>query len=156
MRSATEWLSEYGESHRNPTNKALHWFCVPIILWCVLGLGWLTPFPAAVRAVYPLINWASLVVLAGLIYYALLSLPLALGALPVLLLALWSIAALQHSGIVPLGAACLSLFVLAWIGQFIGHAIEGRRPSFFKDVQFLLIGPLWLLADLYRRLGIPY
>jgi len=48
---------------------------------------------------------------------------------------------------------CAALFVLAWIGQFIGHAIEGKRPSFFKDVQFLLIGPLWLLADFYRRLG---
>ncbi len=48
------------------------------------------------------------------------------------------------------------LFVAAWIGQFIGHMIEGKRPSFFKDIQFLMIGPLWLLADVYRRLGIRY
>jgi uncharacterized membrane protein YGL010W len=48
------------------------------------------------------------------------------------------------------------LFVLAWVGQFIGHRIEGKRPSFFQDLQFLLIGPLWLLADLYRRLGVRY
>ena len=54
------------------------------------------------------------------------------------------------------GRPALAIFVAAWIGQFIGHAYEGKRPSFFKDVQFLLIGPLWLLAALYRRLGIPY
>jgi uncharacterized membrane protein YGL010W len=50
----------------------------------------------------------------------------------------------------------LVIFVAAWIGQFIGHAIEGKRPSFFKDLQFLLIGPLWLLAAAYRRLGLRY
>ena len=48
------------------------------------------------------------------------------------------------------------IFVVAWIGQFIGHKIEGKKPSFFEDLQFLLIGPMWLLADLYRRAGISY
>jgi uncharacterized membrane protein YGL010W len=156
MRSAEQWLSEYGESHRNSTNKALHWVCVPVILWCVLGLWWITPFPGVLRAAHPLINWASIIVLAGIVYYACLSMPLALGALPVLLLVLWSIGAVQRSGVAPLWAICLGLFVLAWIGQFIGHAIEGKKPSFFKDIQFLMIGPLWLLADVYRRFGIRY
>ena len=52
--------------------------------------------------------------------------------------------------------ACTTLFVVAWIGQFIGHHFEGKRPSFFRDVQFLMIGPLWLLSFIYRKLGIPY
>jgi uncharacterized membrane protein YGL010W len=65
-------------------------------------------------------------------------------------------AELDHLPGVPLWNICIFLFVVAWIGQFIGHAIEGKRPSFFKDVQFLLIGPLWLLADAYRRLGIRF
>lgn len=156
MRTADQWLNEYGDSHRNPTNKSLHWVCVPVILWCVLGLLWITPFPGAVRAAYPAINWASVVVLAGVIYYAFLSLPLALGVLPLLLLMLWSIDAVERSGLAPLWLICVVLFVAAWIGQFIGHAVEGKRPSFFKDVQFLMIGPLWLLADVYRRLGIRY
>ena len=56
----------------------------------------------------------------------------------------------------PLWQVCLAIFVVAWIGQFVGHAVEGRRPSFFKDVQFLLIGPLWILAFVYRRLGLSY
>jgi uncharacterized membrane protein YGL010W len=79
--------------------------------------------------------------------------PLALGVLPVLALMLWSIDALSRSSSVPLWMIFTGLFVLAWIGQFVGHAIEGKRPSFFKDVQFLMIGPLWLAADVYRRLG---
>ena len=94
--------------------------------------------------------------LAALIYYALLSVPLTLGAIPLLTALLWSLDWLERSSTVPLWSICLAAFVFAWVGQFIGHAIEGRRPSFFKDVQFLMIGPLWLLADVYRRLGIRY
>jgi uncharacterized membrane protein YGL010W len=154
MRSADQWLDEYGSSHRNPTNEALHWICVPVILWCVLGLLWITPFPSAIHAAVPLANWATLISLFAVIYYALLSVRLALGIAPLLALMLWSIDMLSGNGVVPLWLICVSLFVLAWIGQFIGHAIEKKRPSFFKDLQFLLIGPMWLLANLYRRFGI--
>jgi uncharacterized membrane protein YGL010W len=156
MRTADQWLEDYGESHRNHTNKVLHWICVPVIAWCVLGLLWSLPFPDSTRAAHPAVNWAGIAVLAALIYYNLLSVPLALGALPLLLAALWSIDRLGHWTQVPLWAICVFLFVAAWIGQFIGHAIEGKRPSFFKDIQFLMIGPLWLLADVYRRLGIRF
>jgi len=56
----------------------------------------------------------------------------------------------------PLWQLALGVFVIAWILQFIGHAVEGKRPSFFTDVRFLLIGPAWLLAFLYRALGWRY
>jgi uncharacterized membrane protein YGL010W len=156
MRSAAEWLDDYGISHRHPTNKRLHWICVPVIVWCVLGLLWSLPFPTALRTAIPAANWSSLTVLAAFVYYAFLSPPLALGALPVLLVMLWSIDQLQRYASIPLWSICAVLFALAWIGQFIGHAVEGKRPSFFRDLQFLLIGPLWLLADAYRRLGIRF
>ena len=154
MRTATQWLDDYGASHRNPANKVLHWICVPVIAWCLLGLLWLLPFPDAIRASYPAANWAGVAVLAALGYYAVLSPRLALGAAPLLLAFLWSINGVARWSTVPLWGVCLFLFVAAWIGQFIGHAIEGKRPSFFKDLQFLMIGPLWLLADVFRRLGI--
>jgi uncharacterized membrane protein YGL010W len=154
MRTADQWLNEYGDSHRNSINKALHWVCVPVILWCVLGLWWITPFPPAIRGAIPAANWATLIVLAAVIYYAFLSFSLALGVLPVLVLMLWSIDALSRGSPAPLWMIFTGLFVLAWIGQFIGHAIEGKRPSFFKDIQFLMIGPLWLAADVYRRFGL--
>jgi uncharacterized membrane protein YGL010W len=156
MRTAAQWLDDYGDSHRNRTNKALHWICVPVIVWCVFGLLWSLPFPGSLRSLHPAANWAGIAVLLALIYYTALSLRLALGVLPFLLASLWSFDRLGHWGGVPLWSICLVLFVLAWIGQFVGHAIEGKRPSFFKDVQFLMIGPLWLLADAYRRLGIRF
>lgn len=154
MRTAAQWLAEYGDSHGNPTNKALHWICVPVIVWCVLGLLWSLPFPNAARIAFSGANWAGFAVLATLVYYCLLSPRLALGALPLLLIFLWSIDQVDRWGAAPLWSICTVLFVIAWIGQFIGHVIEGKRPSFFKDVQFLMIGPLWLLADVFRRLGV--
>jgi len=156
MRTADQWLSEYGASHRNPINEALHWICVPVILWCVLGLLWITPFPSGIRAAIPWLNWPTFISLFAILYYALLSVRLALGIAPLLALMLLSLDALSRNTVAPLWLICVTLFVLAWIGQFIGHAIEKKRPSFFKDVQFLMIGPMWLLANVYRRLGIPF
>jgi len=156
MRTAAQWLDDYGDSHRNRTNKILHWICVPVIAWCVLGFLWSLPFPGGIRAAYPLANWGSIAVLIALLYYAALSIPLALGALPWLLAGLWSLDRLDHLNGVPLWSICLFLFVVAWIGQFIGHAIEGKRPSFFKDSQILMSGPLCLLAAVYQRLGISF
>lgn len=156
MRTAEQWLDEYGASHRNATNEALHWICVPVILWCVLGLLWIMPFPGAIRAAVPFANWATLITFLAIIYYGLLSVRLTLGILPLLALMLWSIAAVNRNPAAPLWLICVSLFVLAWIGQFIGHAIEKKRPSFFKDLQFLLIGPLWLLSNVYRQLRIRF
>src|SRR5260370_17828273 len=153
MRTATQWLNDYGDSHRNRTNKIVRWICVRVIAWCLLGFLWPRPFPSGVRALHPLANWGSIAVALALLYYAALSIPLALGALPFLLAGLWSLDRLDTQDGVPLWSICLFLFVAAWIGQFIGHAVEGKRPSFFKDVQFLMIGPLCLLADLDRRPG---
>jgi uncharacterized membrane protein YGL010W len=111
--------------------------------------------PSAFGALSPWLNWATLFLLAAIVYYLSLSPRLALGMLIFSLLVVWltlGLAALPG----PLWAASLAIFVGAWIGQFVGHRIEGRKPSFFKDLQFLLIGPLWLLAHLYRQVGLRY
>jgi len=155
MRTVTDWLGEYGASHTNPTNKLLHWLCVPPIVLSVLGLLWSLPVPAAFAALSPWLNWATLAAAAALTYYFALSPALALGVLfafLALVLITERLAALPW----PLWVTSVVIFVAAWIGQFIGHAIEGRRPSFFKDLQFLLIGPLWLVAAAYRKFSLPY
>ena len=56
----------------------------------------------------------------------------------------------------PLWQTAIVIFVVAWIGQFVGHKIEGKKPSFFKDLQFLLVGPMWLMHFIYKRVGISY
>lgn len=155
MRSVDDWLGEYGASHRNPTNEILHWICVPPIVLAVMGLLWSVPVPIAFSDTSVWLNWATLVTLAALLYYAVLSPALTIGiviAFTGLLLIVHGLASLRW----PLWIISLTVFVVAWIGQFVGHALEGKRPSFFKDVQFLLIGPLWLLASVYRRLGVRY
>lgn len=155
MRSAEQWLQEYGESHRHSTNKTLHWICVPIIVVSLIGLLWSLPTPEAWREVSPLLNWGSIFLAASVLYYMLISVSLALGMALFVGLVMLSIVGLQNLPW-PLWSVCVALFVLAWIGQFIGHHYEGKRPSFFKDIQFLMIGPLWLLSFVYRKLRIPY
>lgn len=155
MRNVADWLGEYGESHANPTNKWLHWICVPLIVLAVMGLLWSIPVPDVFAARSPWLNWATLTALVAFVYYAALSGALAFGivlAFAAMFITVNALATLPW----PLWATSLTIFVVAWIGQFIGHAVEGKRPSFFKDVQFLLIGPLWLVAALYRRLGVSY
>jgi uncharacterized membrane protein YGL010W len=155
MRSVQNWLDEYGESHRNPVNKTIHWICVPLIMLSAIGLLWGIPRPAFFSALGPYANWATLVLLAAIIYYLMLSARLAAGML-VISIVLCIAAQMLQSLPWPLWATSLAIFVGAWIGQFIGHEIEGKKPSFFKDLQFLLIGPLWLLAAAYRKLQIAY
>lgn len=149
MRSADQWLAEYGQSHRNVANERLHWICVPVIVWCVVGFLWIIPVPGGMP-----VNWAQIAIVLAIGYYFLLSARLALGAGVMLTFMAGSVAVLEHHASVPLWWIFAGAFIVAWVGQFIGHAIEGKRPSFFKDLQFLMIGPIWLLASLYRRLGI--
>jgi uncharacterized membrane protein YGL010W len=144
-------LNAYGASHQNPVNKTIHRIAVPIIVLDVLGFLHVVP-TTALAAWLPPASWV--LVVGALAFYARLSPALALG---MLLLVLPSMAALD-AALTALGGRAVpvlaAVFVVTWIAQFIGHAVEGEKPSFFEDVQFLLIGPLWLLADVYRRLGL--
>ena len=148
-------LAEYGDSHRHPVNKLIHWVCVPLIVWSLIGLLWSLNSPSILEAAPLPLNWAVLVTALAMIYYLAVSLPLAAGILLVFLLMLSGIYWLDLAG-AAVWVISLAVFIAAWIGQFIGHLVEGRRPSFFKDLQFLLIGPLWLLSFVYRKLGIGY
>jgi uncharacterized membrane protein YGL010W len=155
MRTVREYLGEYGASHKNPTNEMLHWICVPLIVLTVFGLLWSVPVPILFAQISPWVNWATVAALAALLYYLALSPALAVGifiAFTVLLIVTQWLATLSW----PLWLTSITIFVVAWIGQFIGHAIEGKRPSFVEDLQFLLIGPLWLLAAAYRKIGLSY
>jgi len=149
-------LNEYAESHQNPTNKLVHWVCVPLIMFAILGLLWSLPVPAAVRTLSPWLNWATVVMVLAVAYYVRLSGRLAVGMVLVWAAMALGLRVVDAGAALPLWAVCLIIFVLAWVGQFWGHKVEGKKPSFLKDLQFLLIGPLWLLHFIYRRLGWRY
>ncbi|MCO4743720.1 MAG: DUF962 domain-containing protein [Proteobacteria bacterium] len=151
MRTADEWFELYGESHKNKINKIIHWVCIPVILMTTLGLFQTIPHPFG-EGVW--MHWGTLVAAAGLVFYARLSLTLAAGMAVVSATALAVNAALVTAG-VNLLTFSLGVFFIAWLFQFIGHKIEGKKPSFFQDLQFLLIGPAWLLQFVMRAVGIP-
>ncbi len=155
-KSADQWFAEYGESHQDHTNELIHWICVPVIFFCVVGLIWSIPVPTAWLQPLPWFDWALPVMGLALLFYVRLSPLLSLGLLAFMSFCYAGVLALALYTPWPVWQTCLTFFVLAWIGQFIGHKIEGKKPSFFKDVQFLLIGPAWLLSAVYRKLGQRY
>lgn len=154
------WFDEYGVSHKNPTNKLIHWICVPSIFFSVVGLFASIPsqfiselFPVAIA---PFVHFGSIFVLIGILFYVRISLPIAIGMLAVAFIVIYGNTWLKYNIETPLWLVSTIIFVVAWIGQFIGHNIEGAKPSFFKDLQFLMIGPAWLLGFIYRKIGIKY
>lgn len=159
MRKIDQLLEEYGESHQDHTNKIIHWICVPLIFFSVVGLIASIPSGAVQRFLgegNPYANWATVVMILVLIYYVSLSIALSFGMMLFGVLCLYLARVIAQAGGQPLWLVSLVIFAVAWVGQFYGHKVEGKKPSFLKDVQFLLIGPAWLMHFIYRRLGIPY
>lgn len=158
MRKIDQLFDEYGESHRHPVNKKIHWICVPSIFVSIVGMVWSIPADGLRFALGsgPFTNWAALALFAAVLYYMTLSFPLALGMILFSVVSLLAIRGIEMIGILPVWQISAIIFVLAWIGQFYGHKVEGKKPSFFKDIQFLLIGPAWLLHFIYQKLGLKY
>ena len=102
------------------------------------------------------LNWALITLALTLFYYFKLSKVMALGMFVVGVIILWGNHLIEQNYQRPLWIFSVIIFVIAWIGQFIGHKIEGKKPSFIKDLQFLLIGPAWLLSFIYKKIGIKY
>lgn len=148
MKTAQQWFDLYGESHRHPTNKAIHWVCVPLILCTSLGLIQAIPHPFPAP-----IHWGWVAALGMLGFYGTLSRTLLLG----MFVALAACLAVNHAlaAVAPLAWVSAGVWGAAWLAQFVGHEIEGKKPSFFQDVQYLLVGPAWLLHFVYQRAGVP-
>ena len=154
QRSMQDWLDSYSNDHRNPVNQVFHWCCVPPIVWSVIALLWAIPVPQAWLRPGA---WAVAAMVLAFYWYWRRSRRLALA----LLIAFAVLGLVTNFLYWKLGAAHLcwlavGVFVVAWIGQFIGHKFEGRKPSFLTDLAYLLIGPAWLMAKLLRRLGFKH
>lgn len=153
-RPVDRWLFSYSGDHVHPTNQRIHLVCVPAIVWSVTAALWVLPVPTGlVQTGF----WMGLAMFLAMAWYWRLSRPLAAGILLFFVgfgFANYALSlALGMTGLLWLAVA---VFVVAWIGQFVGHRIEGRRPSFFTDLSYLLVGPMWTLGKLYRKLGWSY
>jgi len=176
MKTIQDWFNEYGESHQNKTNKIIHWICIPLIFWSIIAL--LSLVPDTMLNVFnnsfinDSIHWGTFIIFLGLLFYLRLSMSIFLGMLVFSTLVLldvylivylfdshkyWGLFnSLEIEGNLFLLILSIIVFIGSWILQFIGHKIEGKKPSFVKDIQFLLIGPAWLLGYIYKKIGIKF
>ncbi len=153
MKTLRQWFNEYGVSHQNKTNKTIHFIGVLAIIFCIVGM--LMSISSAVISEYLNINnpflenWAMPVSILLLIFYIRWSFSTFVRMLTFSILCLMGNYFLSR--ISPLFYTSLAIFAVAWIGQFYGHKREGKKPSFFKDLQFLLIEPVWVFEKISQK-----
>ena len=143
QRKVDTLLQHYGLSHTHPVNEVIHFVAIPAIMLSLNGL---------LFAVHPAL--VLLLIATSLVYYARLSWPFTLCMLLLSSVMLALVDAMDAAGV--LVQASVGIFVLAWIFQFIGHHLEGKKPSFFEDLQYLLVGPLFVLSKAFERLGVRW
>jgi uncharacterized membrane protein YGL010W len=147
MRTLQNWLAEYSASHQNLVSKRIHWVCAPLITVCIIGILWsLSPIAALIYLILTMAFYASL----SRILFLIMSV---FSAFAVILIWILSDPLLTLSPFAPL-LFYIGLFVLGWIGQLYVHKIEGKKITFFKDLQFVLIGPAWCAVTLADKFGI--
>ncbi len=157
MRKIDLLLAEYGESHRNATNKLIHWICVPLIFWTILGFISYIPTPNIYLKYFGFLSIASgIAIMLVTLFYCRLSWRIALIMIFIMLIMEHFVSLINITFGKRSWMIYLVVFVITWILQFVGHKIEGKKPSFLKDLQFLLIGPVWLLSFILKKMGIRY
>ena len=153
MKNLEDWFADYAVSHQNETNQKIHFICVPVIFFSIVGLLMSIPsegITSVTQLNNPILeNWATPLLILVLIFYVRLSFKTFMKML--LFSCICLIGNYYLGTAVPLAITSLALFILAWIGQFYGHKIEGKKPSFFKDLQFLLIGPAWVFEKMSKK-----
>ncbi len=148
MMKLADYINEYSESHQNKTNILIHKICVPLIMFSLLGILKALPVPVS----WPLwLDWSLVFVVLVLVYYSLFKNIRVIAAVLVMVIPMLLILEWLRPRFFLLS---VGIFIVAWIGQFIGHKIEGKKPSFFKDLFFLLIGPVWTMHTLLGLTGI--
>jgi len=143
MRTVKAWFHEYSLAHRNPINRKIHKVCVPLIYWSVFGVLWALPRIGPMNHT-PGLNWATLVLVGTQVFYYRLGLTYFIEMLVFSMLSILVYVQFDLHNL-PLGRVSAVVFVLAWIGQFIGHKLEKEKPAFFDDLTFLLIGPIFII-----------
>lgn len=157
MRKIDQLFAEYAASHQNKTNKAIHWICVPLIFWTIIGFISIIPAPQLYSPYFGFLSIVSILAITLVsIFYFKLSWRIAVIMIFFMLLLEHFASAVNIYFGKNSWMVYLSVFIITWIFQFVGHKIEGKKPSFLKDLQFLLVGPIWLLHFLLKKAGLKY
>lgn len=155
MTETDGWLRRFEETHRNLSNPAIYWAAVPVVVVGTVGLLWALPVPDEFFEISPLLNWGTAFLMAAAVYYFIISVSLAIGMLPFVIgvagIHMWLVASDY-----PLFRVSLGLLVAGIIGLWLGHRGENGLRAVLQDLQYMMIGPAWLLSVLYRRIGIPF
>lgn len=153
MKTLNQWFDEYAVSHQNKTNQRIHFICVPLIFFSIIGLLMSIPSNNIAKTLNlnnPFIeNWGTITLVFLLIFYLRLSFKMFVKMLFVAVI--FVVLNYYLKQILPLFYTSLIIFIIAWIGQFYGHKLEGKKPSFLKDLQFLLIGPAWVIKKITSK-----
>ena len=152
-----KWFILYSENHQNPVNKKIHYTCVPLIFLSVLGIMSSIEIPVKLgEALHTSLGLHYFFLAGALIFYLRHSPCIFYGVSIFALICIMLIEAVRMQNEIAPQTIFVSVFVLAWIGQFIGHKIEKKKPSFFTDLVFLLIGPAWIVKNIFRKLELEY
>ena len=155
MTETDGWLRRFEETHQDLSHPAIYWAAVPIVVVGTVGLLWSLPVPDEFFEISPLLNWGTAFLMAAAVYYFIISVSLAIGMLPFVIgvagIHMWLVAADY-----PLFRVSLGLLVAGIIGLWLGHRSESGLRAVLQDLQYMMIGPAWLLSVLYRRIGIPF
>jgi hypothetical protein len=155
MKETDPWLSDYGEDHQALRFASIYWVAVLGLVFGTVGLLWSLPVPVQFEEISPALNWGSTFLMAAMVYYFIISMPLAIGMLPFM----FGIAAVQiwlQESSWPQDRAGALLFATSLVGIYLGRLDSGGLKAVFRDIQAMMIAPVWLLSVLYRRLGIPF
>ncbi|WP_051359936.1 DUF962 domain-containing protein [Adhaeribacter aquaticus] len=162
LRPVDVYFAQYSQRHQHPVNQRIHWVCVPLFVFSILGLVWSISFPqfSWLGGAQRYLNFATFLIAFAILYYWRLSFRLAVAMWLSIIIFSTIIISLEKlerlAGWPPLWKISLSIFILSGIGQFIGHMIEGKMPSILDELKFLLIGPIYLWQSLFKKLGITY
>lgn len=154
MSETDRWLSDYGESHADIANPGIYWLSVPILVLGTVGMLWSLPIPEEFARISPVLNWGSVFLMAAVVYYFIISVSLAIGMLPFVA----GVTAVQYwllDSSLSLIRVSSGLVIASVIGLYLGHYKKGGMKAVLHDIQLMMIAPAWLLAGLYKRLGIP-
>lgn len=155
MPETDRWLTEYGRNHEQISFAGIYWIAVPMLVLGTVGMLWSLPVPVEFARISPVLNWGSSFLMAAVVYYFIISMSLAIGMLPFI----FGVAAVETwlvASPYSLVQVSTTLFALSLAGLYLGHRGNGGLRAVFRDIQLMMIAPVWLLSNLYKRFGIPY